>query len=776
MMMLHTDAFNRHNKNKMNKADYVKNTRLDGVPEAVLETFYDNITFTPFVFIEDDNEAVLANMGASSNPLGAVRPGKIDVYDMIVSGQLSTLRVNVESMVPAESPFSCMGTRPFLDVDSLQRRFADAHPLKFVKNRLRRKQSLTSFGSRPASTEPGKAPGHGASDDLQTLNITKVGLISRKDDSIVNGKRVTGKKWKSWSVILTGSQLLFFKDTIWALTLVEQIRSAGKKEIQHMASFQPDEVLSVKDCVAVWDREYTATLNTFSFMMSHGRQFLMQATDEYEMNDWVALINYASTFKSAGIRMRAQAIDSGEAVMAGAAAAESHKRDLESGEGGAAGAGAGAAVATPVAAAFATTTTTSAGASTITRTSENSQTRAVLFADAVTVDDAPARPRLRRVGSMRATPTAVVDIVGANSTVVDGGEQLEAVIGSVKAELAAGRGGATRTMSLPPDADVIHKSLRTEAIGGQVKVLKESAAPIERRLAANLRLARNLAILTPFQKATRDRIELCIPELARQIRDDRVELSKLHLWLTMLLKDQDRDQREWARVRHVALQAAAKSLRGGLGLGPADRRATLAHPIAIPTLALPDHDPWVVDKSPNFSPAITPLGVSPASGNSPLGTSPAPGVGVDVDADADAAAGADADPRSPPAISTYASPPTSPRRPSDDESRHNRTSSESDYELAREYLSGSSLSLPDEVDKMFSSPEMVPGKLDEEVEKEKSGHVDVTTAAKDEAEDWRKTRAATKVSLAKLPAGKIGVLHKRVASGGGARAGLGGLV
>lgn len=37
MMMLHTDAFNKSNKNKMTKADYVKNTRMDGVPPLVLE-------------------------------------------------------------------------------------------------------------------------------------------------------------------------------------------------------------------------------------------------------------------------------------------------------------------------------------------------------------------------------------------------------------------------------------------------------------------------------------------------------------------------------------------------------------------------------------------------------------------------------------------------------------------------------------------------------------------------------------------------------------------
>ena len=37
MMMLHTDAFNKHNKYKMNKADYVRNTRMDGVSHLVLE-------------------------------------------------------------------------------------------------------------------------------------------------------------------------------------------------------------------------------------------------------------------------------------------------------------------------------------------------------------------------------------------------------------------------------------------------------------------------------------------------------------------------------------------------------------------------------------------------------------------------------------------------------------------------------------------------------------------------------------------------------------------
>jgi len=37
LIMLHTDAFNKANKNKMTKASYIKNTRLPGVYPEVLE-------------------------------------------------------------------------------------------------------------------------------------------------------------------------------------------------------------------------------------------------------------------------------------------------------------------------------------------------------------------------------------------------------------------------------------------------------------------------------------------------------------------------------------------------------------------------------------------------------------------------------------------------------------------------------------------------------------------------------------------------------------------
>lgn len=149
------------------------------------------------------------------------------------------------------------------------------------------------------------------------------------------GKK-SNRKWKSWSVVLTGSQLIFFKDPMWALTLLEQSRTVGsengQKVLPPLAAFKPDEVFPVKDCFAVFDRATAppGTLATvFRFIMPHGRQYLLQASDEYEMNEWIGLINYASAFKTAGIRMRSSHLAKDQAALAGAAAAASYRRDVQ---------------------------------------------------------------------------------------------------------------------------------------------------------------------------------------------------------------------------------------------------------------------------------------------------------------------------------------------------------------------------------------------------------------------------------------------------------------
>lgn len=89
-------------------------------------------------------------------------------------------------------------------------------------------------------------------------------LIGSLDDFAPPGRKNHSKKWRSWSVILTNTQLIFLKDTIWALTLNEQIErlnsnsalSPGTLLLSTFTDFKPDEVIGLTESAAVYDRSY----------------------------------------------------------------------------------------------------------------------------------------------------------------------------------------------------------------------------------------------------------------------------------------------------------------------------------------------------------------------------------------------------------------------------------------------------------------------------------------------------------------------------------------
>jgi hypothetical protein len=159
------------------------------------QVFFDNITFTPFVFIDDDTDvngqrslapetpALTGTVFTSSTSSSLAAPpknNKVDVYHLIVRGITGTLRVDVQSRIPSESPYSCLGTRPFLDPSELHRSFANAHTLQIVAPKPRRKSSATLMEpTRPRGSSIG-ASGAPAPDSDLTLKVTKVGLLSRK--------------------------------------------------------------------------------------------------------------------------------------------------------------------------------------------------------------------------------------------------------------------------------------------------------------------------------------------------------------------------------------------------------------------------------------------------------------------------------------------------------------------------------------------------------------------------------------------------------------------
>lgn len=95
----------------------------------------------------------------------------------------SSLNVDVFSQIPLQNPYSFVGTSPFFDAGALH--------LNYVKSPI----------LKLANSNAGRGT---------ALKIVKVGLLSKKDDLTAVGKKNSSRKWKGYSVVLSGSQLLFF--------------------------------------------------------------------------------------------------------------------------------------------------------------------------------------------------------------------------------------------------------------------------------------------------------------------------------------------------------------------------------------------------------------------------------------------------------------------------------------------------------------------------------------------------------------------------------------
>jgi hypothetical protein len=101
-----------------------------------------------------------------------------------------------------------MGTLPSLDIVDLHRTFASAHTIRVTGVQTRRNGETfnpTNTSIQPLDEEDGSF----------ILKITKGGKLGRKVDMVEGKKKHSGRSWKQYGVILSGSQLMFFKDEAW---------------------------------------------------------------------------------------------------------------------------------------------------------------------------------------------------------------------------------------------------------------------------------------------------------------------------------------------------------------------------------------------------------------------------------------------------------------------------------------------------------------------------------------------------------------------------------
>ncbi|KAG0220472.1 hypothetical protein BGX31_010993 [Mortierella sp. GBA43] len=359
LMLLHTDAHNKNVRHKMTKEQYVKQAKtIDGVntiPGDILEVLFDNITFLKFVYAEDD-------MDVDGQRIAEVQPThssswfsrrrnasnqRSDSYSMIRHGSIAHLAPDLSDLIPFRWPYYWKGTIEMVDNVQINNQFTRAPqvPIPGLRPRLHSQQpSGSGHGTHPSSVSmrpgarsefaqhPDSEPrgqeymrrdpsgqwngkdGEEEADNFTQLKIVKCGILIRKID-IEQGRKSAVRGWRELGVILSGSQLLFFTDIGW----FQQQRAAQvgfnpqappetdgyfSTDLSSGLPSTPQALISTLDSVAVVDSSYQKYHHVFRLACPNGKQYLLRADSEHEMNDWMSKINYASAFKSAGVRLR----------------------------------------------------------------------------------------------------------------------------------------------------------------------------------------------------------------------------------------------------------------------------------------------------------------------------------------------------------------------------------------------------------------------------------------------------------------------------------------
>ncbi|KAK2746101.1 hypothetical protein FQN57_003441 [Myotisia sp. PD_48] len=308
LLILHTDVFNKNNKRKMQRSDYVKNTRGEGVYDEILECFYDNICYTPFIQVEDEVNLGPRALSAktrsplskitSSDHVGRSSRDPIDPYALILEGKLDSLRPNLKDVMELEDVYSSIGTGPRVDVKYLNLCFDRPCILQIVSARSRPDAFVSQASiANPAVAQPG----------LVDIRVARVGLLWRKDPK----KKKARSPWQEWGAILTSSQLYFFRDIQWVKSLISQHESRQKHGRRHsvvfkppVTDFKPDLIVPTSQAVSLLDSTYKKHKNSFLLVRHGGFEEVFLANSETERNDWMAFINHSAAYQSTNIQMK----------------------------------------------------------------------------------------------------------------------------------------------------------------------------------------------------------------------------------------------------------------------------------------------------------------------------------------------------------------------------------------------------------------------------------------------------------------------------------------
>jgi hypothetical protein len=309
IVILHTDFFNKNNKRKMGRNDYIKNSTCEGVSDDVLGCVYDNIIYTPFIKIEDEVDfkggvatrrtkrtAVLKGpMG--TDPAKKVAREPIDPYTLILENKLDVLRPSIKDVMNLDDPYNYLGTAPTLDTRNLYKSFSKYGVIQIVSSRSRPE----AFMSQAAQENPFQT-----SVGIVEMPVTKVGILWRKDAK----RKKARSPWQEWGAVLTRSGLSLFRNSSWARNLMYQHEQHQKHGESGAVVFQPplqefkqDHIIPMDGAVALVDGTYKKHKNAFVMFSKAGEETFL-ADSEKDLNDWLGMLNYSAAFETLGVRQR----------------------------------------------------------------------------------------------------------------------------------------------------------------------------------------------------------------------------------------------------------------------------------------------------------------------------------------------------------------------------------------------------------------------------------------------------------------------------------------
>lgn len=348
LVVLHSDLFNKSNKHKMQRHEYQKNTRDANVDSELLGYFYDNIQYTEFIAQHDDDadstgksKRAKARKKVRKIKVAATEDGekgKIDPYDFILDNRrkLEQLRPALKGVMHLDDTYHYFGTAKILDIRTIRSAFYEPCMLQTISSRSR----PDAFREQATIDNP-----HEASAGVVEIKVAKVGIVWRKDPK----KKPARSPWQEWGVLLTQSQLHFFRNKDWVKELIKQADNHHKQlkdyetQLRHthdsdkleklqmtrdlhanrgvvfrppVQDFKPDYTIKTPNTTALLDTSYDKHKNGFLLVNTDDfSEETLLADNEKDMNDWLAKINFASAFTSAKIDIKPSEVLSDQSVI-----------------------------------------------------------------------------------------------------------------------------------------------------------------------------------------------------------------------------------------------------------------------------------------------------------------------------------------------------------------------------------------------------------------------------------------------------------------------------